>query len=311
MRTIYILLLASMMLTSVQSQNVDLSLKLEKGKDYKQTTSSKMSMIQEVMGQKIDIAVTTNGTINYLVKDINEDGYIMDAKYEHLNMSMKMPQGSMEMNSEEENSSNPSTSILKDIKGKTFEITMSKKGKITEVKNFDAIMETVVEGFGDLPEAQKEQIKGQIMQAYGDEAIKNSLEMTTAIYPDKPVKEGDKWTMNTNLESVISMNVSTDYELVELTSDYALIKGNATIKTSDNDANVEAPGIPVPMEFDLAGTMQSEIKVDLKTGWIIDAKINQDIQGEASMKENPQMPEQMPGGMKISIKMSNETMITN
>lgn len=159
MRTIYILLLASMMLTSVQSQNVDLSLKLEKGKDYKQTTSSKMSMIQEVMGQKIDIAVTTNGTINYLVKDINEDGYIMDAKYEHLNMSMKMPQGSMEMNSEEENSSNPSTSILKDIKGKTFEITMSKKGKITEVKNFDAIMETVVEGFGDLPEAQKEQIK--------------------------------------------------------------------------------------------------------------------------------------------------------
>lgn len=310
MKTFYMLLLASMMLTSVSSQNADLTLKLEKGKEYKQTTSSKMSMTQEIMGQAMNLGAITNGTTCFLVKDINEDGYIMEAKYEQLSMSLKMPQGNMEMNSEDEDSSNPSSSILKNIMGKTFEITMSKKGEISEVKNFDAIMEAAAQGLDNLPEAQKEQMKAQIMQAYGDEALKSGLEMITAIYPDKPVKKGDKWNMNTNLESVMSMNVSTDYELVELTSDYALIKGNAIIKTSDKDANVETPGLPVTMKYDLAGTLQSEIKVDIKTGWIINAKISQELQGEVNMKD-PEMDEQMPGGMKILMKMSNETFITN
>ena len=208
--------------------------------------------------------------MSFLIKDINEDGYLMVAKYENLSMYMKMPQGDIEISSEENDDNNPLSSILREIKGKTFEVEMSKKGEINEVRNFDAIMEPIVKRFNDFPAEQKEQMKEQMMDAYGDKAIKSSLEMITAFYPDKPLKKHDKWTKKTNLESGMSMVVSTDYQVVDLTSNYALIKGNALVKAPDKDANAETNGMP--MQFDFAGTTLSEIKVDLKSCWIIAAK---------------------------------------
>ena len=53
--------------------------------------------------------------------------------------------------------------------------------------------------------------------------------------------------------------------------------------------------------------MDSEIKVDKNTGWIIEAIINQSITGDAYIKENPQLP----NGMKIPMTMINEMVITD
>ena len=304
MRTIYTLLLASIIFTSVQSQNVDLSLKLEKGKEYKQTTTSKSTILQEIMGQKINISTTVNGTNSFLVKDINEDGYITEVKYEDLNMSITMPKGGG-ISSEVIDEKNPMISILNDLKGNTFEMMISKKGKITEVKNFDAIMETIMEGLDKLPDEQKEPMKQQILKVYGDEAIKQGMEMISAIYPDKPLKKGDKWTKNTNLESEIPMEIITDYELVEVTPDYALIKGNGTVKSPDKNAGFEVNG--APMILDISGTIVSEIKVDRNTGWIINAVINQDIDLDGFFEKSAQMTQEI----KVSMKITNETVITD
>lgn len=323
MRRTFTLLLATIIITSIQSQTADLSLNLEKGKEYKQTSNSNSRVLMNVMGQEMNISRTVNVITSFLVKDINKDGYIMEAKYEKLSMFMKMLQGGeVEISSEEVDANNLLiASLLEKIKGMSFEITMSKTGKITEVKNCEAIMETFVEGFDQLPEEKREEMKDQIKDAYGDEAIKSSMEMITGIFTDKPVKKGDKWKLNTSIESGMSMNLASEYELVELTSDYALIKGNATVVTPDKEAN--AITSIMPMQFDVAGTSLSEIKVDVKTGWIISAKITQDIQGEASMLESPLTKDQMPEDvseemlgemfrdMKISMKMTTETVITN
>lgn len=138
------------------------------------------------------------------------------------------------------------------------------------------------------------------------------MELVSAIYPSKPVKKGDKWTVNTNLEDGISgvdMEVSTEYELIDLTQGYALINGYATIETNDNIKNNEMTAMQ--MKFDLSGTKTSEIKVDINTGWIIEAKITQKIEGEIEMKMDNDQIKGMYGGMKISMKMLQETLITN
>ena len=278
MKTIFTLILTVFVLTSYQTQNSDLSLKLEKGKEYKQITNSKATIIQEVNGQKVNMVMTIKGTITFLVKDITENGYNMDAKFEELSMSMQMPQGLMEFSSEKNDANDIFSTILGAMKEKAFGITMSKTGKITDVKNVEALWSTAINTFDQLPEMQKEQIKAQIMKAYGGEALKGNIEMVTAIYPDSPVNRGDKWTINTKLESGMSANMTTDYEFAELTSEYALIKGKSTIVTADKDAYIESNGMP--MKYDLTGSMDSEIKVDKNTGWIIEATINQKIEGD-------------------------------
>lgn len=305
MKTIFTLILTVFVLTSYQTQNSDLSLKLEKGKEYKQITNSKATIIQEVNGQKVNMVMTIKGTMTFLVKDITENGYNMDAKFEELSMSMQMPQGLMEFSSEKNDANDIFSTILGAMKDKAFGITMSKTGKITDVKNVEALWSTAINTFDQLSEMQKEQIKAQIMKAYGGEALKGNIEMVTAIYPDSPVNRGDKWTINTKLESGMSANMTTDYEFAELTSEYALIKGKSTIVTADKDAYIESNGMP--MKYDLTGSMDSEIKVDKNTGWIIEATINQKIEGDTYIKENPQLP----NGMKIPMTMINDMVITN
>jgi len=220
-------------------------------------------------------------------------------------MSMQMPQGLMEFSSEKNDANDIFSTILGAMKNKAFGVTMSKTGKITDVKNVEALWSTAIDKFDQLPEMQKEQVKAQIMKAYGAEALKGNIEMVTAIYPDSPANKGDKWTINTKLESGMSANMTTDYEFVELTSEYALIKGKSTIETADKDAYIESNGMP--MKYDLTGSMESEIKVNKNTGWIIEAKINQKIGGDTYIKENPQLP----NGMKIPMTMINEMVITN
>lgn len=305
MRTIFTLIIASIILNSCQSQSIDLFLRLEKGKEYKQIMNSKATIIQEINGQKMDMVMTIAGTMTFYVKDFSATGYSLETKFESLSMSMQMPQGSVSFSSEKNDPSDIFSTILGAMKNKTFEVLMSKTGKITEVRNVEALWGTAINQFEQLSEMQKEQIKDQTMKAYGADALKGNIEMVTAIYPDKPVNKGNRWTVNTKLESGMSAKMTTDYEFTELTSDYALIKGISNIETADKDAYIESNGMPV--KYELTGSMTSEIKVDKNTGWIIEAKINQEIKGNAYIKENPQMP----GGMKIPMRMINEMVIKN
>lgn len=305
MRTIITLIFALIILASCHSQSTDLSLKLEKGKEYKQIMNSKATIIQQINGQKINMTMTIIGTMTFLVKDISESNFIIDTKFEKLSMSMQMPQGTIDFSSEKNDPNDIFSAVLSAMKNKTFEVKMNKTGKITEVNNVEALWETAINQFGQISEMQKEQIKAQIMKAYGGKAVKGNIEMVTAIFPDQPVNKGDKWTINTELESGMSAKMITNYEFTELTSDYALINGNSIIETSDKDAYIESNGMPV--KYNLTGSMLSEIKVDKNTGWIIEAKIHQEIKGDAFIKENPQVP----NGMKIPMTMINEMVIRN
>lgn len=160
MRTIFTLLFASIIIISVQSQNSNLSLHLEKGKEYKQSSSSVANVEMNLMGQEFNITRSVNATTHFLVKESNEEGYKIDAKYENLSMTMEMPEGQNvaintmpvdagTVNEQLEASNALLASLVEEMEGKTFQVTMSHKGEITNVENFDAIIEPVFEKLAD------------------------------------------------------------------------------------------------------------------------------------------------------------------
>lgn len=304
MRLFFTLVFAAAILTC-QSQSTDLSLKLEKGKEYRQVATSKANITKEFGGQTMNTVMILNGTMCFLVREITDAGYVMDTKYEKISLTMQMPQATVEFNSEKNDPNDIFSTILSEMVGKVFGVTMTRTGKVTEITNVEVLWETIINQFDQVPSMQKEQIKAQIKNAYGTESMKGNLEMATAIYPEKPVIIGDKWTTHTKLAAGMDASMASEYELAELTSEYAVIKGNSTILTADKDAYIESNGMP--MKFDLTGSMASDIKVDKNTGWIIEATINQEITGTAQIKENPKMPQ----GMKMPMTMKNEMVIRN
>ncbi len=305
MREIFNLLLLTIVLTSCQAQNTDLTLNLEKGKEYRQVANTKATVIQDINGQKMNMVITIKGSMLYKVVAVNPSDYDLDVKYESLGMVMDLPQGEIEFNSEKNDEQDVFSTLLSKMIGNTFNVKMAKNGKILDVKNIESRIESLFGDFTHLPENQLAQLKAQMNKAYGAEAFKGSIEMVTAIYPDNPVNKGDKWEIKTNLESGMAALMTTEYEFTDLGSDYATIKGVSVIETEDKDAYIEANGMP--LKYDLKGSMISDIKVDKETGWIIEATISQEIKGDAFVKENPQMP----NGMKIPMIMINEMTIKN
>lgn len=75
MRTIITLIFTSFFLTLALSQNTDLALRLEEGKEYTQISASTMTIIQDFNEMQVEIVVSTNSTMTFRVKQINEEGY--------------------------------------------------------------------------------------------------------------------------------------------------------------------------------------------------------------------------------------------
>ena len=304
MKKLQTVILVIAVLSSAQAKKFNLKLNLEVGKEYHQRVTSNSGISQEINGRQMNIVMKITGEMIFKVTAHKDDVYDMDVNYERLDMTMQMPQMSMEFSSEKTDDNDILSKILKAMKGKVFSIKMTDKGKVTEVNNIETIYGSAFDDLPQMPAAQVAQIKEQIAKAYGEEAFKGSIEMAVAVFPDKRVKKGETWTVNTKLNSGMEADMASEYTLAEVHPDHYLIKGTSTIETVDKDAYVKVNGMP--MKYDLSGKMTSEIQLSRDTGWIIKADIQQEMDGNAYIQSN----EQVPDGMKIPMVIKTTLTVT-
>lgn len=302
MKTCFTLILCAFVVFSSSAQT-SLNLNLVQGKEYRQNSETKMMMTQSFGGQTMDIVATIKGKMVYLVKSVTPASYDMDIRYESMSMDMQMPQATMKFSSENPAEGDMFSQVLAAMINKSFQAQFSKTGKVISVKNIEALFATAFDKFPDVSEAQKEQIKSQLKQSYGEQAFASNMEMMFAIFPDKPVKVGEKWTVESKLKSSVTANISSAFTYVEEGADFRKIHGDSKITAEENSAYVNSNGMD--MKFNMNGTMISDIKLDKKTGWVLEAKIMQDIAGEAHVKANEQLPDGLSIPMTIKTEMVN------
>lgn len=305
MRKLATLLCAVLIVSSANGQKAKLSLNLEQDFSYKQINHSEVNINQDVYGMKMNIVMVMDGSTSYLVKSVSKEGYEMELRYDWMSMTMELPQATMEFSSEKNDESDLFSSILAEMKGKPMKMKMDKRGKITEVEDVEAMWNAVIDQFDQFPQQEREQVKSQILNAYGGKALSGSIEAFTAIFPEKRVKKGAQWNIINKTEAGMATTVTTDYTYEGMEGDYAIISGQGTVVTTDKDAYVETNGMS--MKYDLSGSSSSRIKMDKKSGWIYEAIVDQTIEGNATIKANEQLPE----GMTIPMTIKNETKITS
>ena len=257
MKKIINLLFALILITTCYAQKEQLELNLIKGEVYTQKLNSHMSIIQTISGQEAKTEMFLSGITTYKVIEIHNSIYELEVRYESLSMKMILPNGSVEFSSEKNDEKDIFSTLLGLLKDKPFLIKMTKTGKINEVSNIEKIFMGMFDKLPKLTEVQKQQIQNQLMQAYGEKAFKGNLEMCTAIFPDSAVSKGDKWVVQTKLESGMAANMETTYELMEINDSYYRFSGTSKIITADKDAYVQSNGMT--LKYDISGTMYSDI----------------------------------------------------
>lgn len=304
MKNLTFIFLAIMFLVACQPKKEKLQLNLTKGETYTISIASNAAITQSLNNQQVNMNMNIVGKMAYKVIEIRDSVYDMEVTYQSLSMKMDLPNGIMEFSSEKNDEFDIFSRLLTLIKNKPFLVVMTNSGKILEVKNIESIFSGLFDQFPQLNDAQKQQVKDQLMQAYGEKAFKGNLEMVSAIFSESPVSKGDKWIIKTQLESGMSANMETNYELKEIDDTKIVIAGDAKIETADKEAYIQTNGMP--LRYDLKGTMISGITLNRKTGWIVEAKVDQNISGTAQIQANPQMP----GGMIIPMNMKNSMTMT-
>ncbi|GAA4335024.1 hypothetical protein GCM10023149_42730 [Mucilaginibacter gynuensis] len=283
-----------------------MSLNLKKGETYSTISKANTVINQMINDQPLDISMTITGKMSYKVIGIRDSLYDMTAQYDSLGFTMKMPNGELSSSSEKIDSSNIFGLLMSKLKNKPFKLTMSKTGKISQVDGVEKMIDGLIAGMGSkLNDAQRAQMKSQMSNSFGTEAFRTSMEVYLTIFPGAKVAKDAKWVIDTKLKSTMVADVHTTYTLKDVTDQYYLIAGDATIKTDPKTPAATVNGFLI--KYNMAGTNLTEIKADKKTGWITEAHVVQNIKGNNEIQDNPQIP----GGMTIPMTMNTNMTITD
>jgi len=298
------LILLGFVWSAGMAQPVTLALHLETGKVYRQKSTIQSIVVQDLYGKEMKMVSNLNTVVANKVLEEHADSYAMEVVYESLGMSMNVPQGISNYNSDKQGDKDPYSQVLADMTGKPFHCTMLKNGRITEVKDLEPIIDSAFARSTKMPQFLADLTKKQMVDAYGSDAFISTSGTAGWLLPDKPVKTGDKWTAESHFKTNLPLSVKTESTLSELQDEFAIITSNSSMDMADQENFVEINGILV--KYNLKGTMTSEVKVDRNSGWIISANANLEAEGNVFMKGDENMPE----GMTIPMKLTWQIQIT-
>lgn len=289
---------------AVCAQGEILKLDLKPGDVFNQRLETTSNITQTMQGQLIEISNLIQGELRYAVTGIEEGNFVMDVCYTKLSMSMSSPANpmmNMSGSSETPDADDMFSPMLAIMTGKTFQMTMKPSGAIAKIEGLEKMYEGFadLETFKSLPPEVYEQIVGQVKKSYGG-SFKRNMEMGTAMFPEEPVSPGDSWDMDFFLDDEISMNMRTNYTLVEKTADRIVIRAETTVDTGDSA--IEMNGMSI--KYNLGGTMSSEMKLDPASLWTVASESRMGIEGSLSVS-HPQMSMEVPMKFESTISYAN------
>jgi len=236
-----------------------IKMRLAKGDTFVNNINMDMDMSLSVMGMNQQMKMIMDIGSHFDVLDSSTAG--QQLKMTYTNMKMKMD---MAMKAPNVNTDSIMDEATKGIVGKSLVLTIKDK-KVTDVKGMDSI--------GAADEASRAMME----KMFTPESLNQTFGMMFNIYPDKPVKIGDSWDADNEVEmGSMKMKVKTTYTLAGVKDGLAELTMNGTINST---GSMEQGGME--MNMDMKGSQKGRMYVKLETGYI--NKGNYDMNIDATM----------------------------
>ena len=263
------------------ANEVDLKFNLKKGDVTKYRATIDQNTTQTMGG--VEQKVQQNQIFEYSidVKDIDSNGnFITQITYTRVAINMSAGGMNMEFDSDDKSApANPQFMSFGALIGKSINTIFSPKGKIIEVSGVDVMIDAMITELAGDNETIKAQVKQSLGQSFNDEQMKQMFGGSFIEYPSKLIKVGTKWTENQTISNQFTLNVINNYVVKEVDADFVNLDVTSTIATTPgNKSNMQG----MDVTFNLFGTQTGTIKIDIKSGKIIESSVNQNISGSLS-----------------------------
>lgn len=263
------LLLILVLAACKTSDKLALKLNYEKGKKYYYTSTTEQTTDQTFMGQSITNSTKTVTGYIYEITDINADGnYLVKITYDKVETDRKTP----------------TKSPLPDdfLKGFSFDMVVTPKGKVKEIHGMDKIMDKAMAAV--MPDSAKDAttdaamkpVMDMIKTQYNDKNMGSMMEQMTNYFPDGDVEVGDTWENSASVNMFVSMKINSTYKVTDVNGNVAKLDVDSKITTGDG------PGI-MGMKMEIDGTQKGTMEIDTKSGLVVKSVTKQELDGKINM----------------------------
>ena len=280
-------------------------LHLKQGDVYKVTSVTKQHISQEIMGQKMSLDQKMTMEYRWEVTQVAENGDTT-IKVTYTRVAMEQEQGGQKRTFDSASGQEPPDFFkgLDLMVGKSFSVTFTPRGKVVKISGLDAMFRQIAEGVGFGKQEDTDAFYKALVDSFGEDAITEQFETAFGNYPDTPLKVGSTWTADTRLKVTFPLDVHATYTVKSWQDNQAVIAMEATLK-SDPTQRVSGQNPLFDVVYDLSGTQQGTLTLDVGTGLLRESQITQHVEGKVLLvdpksKDNTDaLP--MPFGMDTEI----------
>lgn len=257
--------------TGSKNEETVLKFNLQNGKTY--AYKMVMDLNSEAQGQKVQTAM--NFDYDIAVAGDSAGVKTLKTTYKHMAMNMKLPTGEMTVDSDKpadknaDLQSNPSAVMGKmfaAMVGKIFVMKVDPEGKVTQISGLDEIADAMVESM-NVGEDVKPRIRQMFAAQFNETNLKQTFSQAFNIFPNKPVKQGDKWEKTVNMQGMMKAEMKTTYTVKDISKDKVTLDAASTMEMAGSKVNQ-------------SGTMN----IDPATGLVTDATLEQNMTGNVNGK---------------------------
>ncbi|MCF6170760.1 MAG: DUF6263 family protein [Bacteroidales bacterium] len=241
------MLMPGLFLTISAQKTVELRYNLNQGDKYEYNIETEQDIAFETNGQTMVVTSKIGFEMTGTVENNERDSIVVKTTINRVTMLQSLFGMEIKYDSDDPSTAeNPMaaqiSSIMKDLVGSSYTMTMDNRGN---VKNMD---------LSDITR--------------NDDLAKNlSSGSNYAIYPDQKVGVGDTWEKDIEPLRTSDMKYHIKYTVLKTNNKQTTLGIEGTI--SANKVNNE--------DMNLHGTQSGEMIVDTKTGWLIEATIDQEV----------------------------------
>ncbi len=265
------------------------------GSKYRMEMKTDQSIEQEVMGKKMELENISDYTMLYEINKADGENKELKMTFERMKSVQKTMGKEMVMDSDKIDTTDAASKIIGAIKGATFEMLITKKGEVKNIKGMDILMQKMINSAGEnLPAEIQTQMAEGIKAMMNDEMLKSLAEQSFKIFSDKAVKPGDSWISKIETRSVLDMITETTYTLKKIENGIATLDIKSAITPLGKEKMIEGTKV----ETSITGTQTGTMELEVATGMTLSSNIVQKI--DSKMKAN---------GTEIPIKINGTTTV--
>ncbi len=242
-----------------------LKMRLAPGDKFGQDMDVSMDMkMAGVMGMNMSM------TMNAEMEVVGDTADLKKIKFVYtktaMNMDMAGIPGGGAMDTAELNKN------MRAMENKPIYLYMDSKNEIVKIDGYEDLMD---DAYTDDP-----QLKAQMDKMYSKDELNNMMGMMFRIYPDHPVKVGDKWENVSNFKmGPMSMELKNKYKLKEVENGVAVIEVDADYSGGGKMDNTGG----MNMKMDMDGKQKGTVSVSTENGYMKAGNYDMTMKADATV----------------------------